>query len=34
MAFLWLGSLILGLQERLLQDIRFRQIPIDLPSAV
>ncbi|UPK90980.1 hypothetical protein LCI18_001915 [Fusarium solani-melongenae] len=33
-AFLWLSSLILGLQERLLQDIRFRQIPIDLPSAV
>ncbi|KAH7248189.1 hypothetical protein B0J15DRAFT_562299 [Fusarium solani] len=33
-AFLWLGSLILGLQERLLQDVRFGQIPIDLPSAV
>lgn len=32
-AFLWLGSLVLGLQERLLQDVRFGQIPIDLPSA-
>ncbi|KAL6410070.1 hypothetical protein AUP68_06480 [Ilyonectria robusta] len=33
-AFLWLGSLILGRQGRLLQDVRFGQIPIDLPSAV
>jgi len=33
-AFLWLGGLILGLQERLLQEVRFGQIPIDLHSAV
>ncbi|KAI0470086.1 hypothetical protein GGR56DRAFT_660999 [Xylariaceae sp. FL0804] len=33
-AFLWLGALVLGIQERLLQDVRSGQIPIDLPSAV
>ncbi|KAL5603427.1 hypothetical protein FOVSG1_006177 [Fusarium oxysporum f. sp. vasinfectum] len=33
-AFLWLGSLILGLQEKVLQDVRFGRIPIDLHSAL
>jgi hypothetical protein len=33
-AFLWLGGLILGLQERLLQEVRFGHMPIDLYSAV
>ena len=33
-ACLWLGSLILGVQERLLQELQFGQIPIDLHSAV
>ncbi|KPM34888.1 hypothetical protein AK830_g11684 [Neonectria ditissima] len=33
-AFLWLGCLILGLQEKLLREVRFGQIPIDLHSAV
>ncbi|KAK1766927.1 hypothetical protein QBC33DRAFT_493032 [Phialemonium atrogriseum] len=32
-AFLWLGASILGLQKRLLQDVRFGLIPIDLHSA-
>jgi hypothetical protein len=33
-AFLWLGVFVLGLHQSLLQDVRFRQIPIDLHSAV
>lgn len=32
-AFLWLGCIILDLQDKLLQGIRFGQIPIDLHSA-
>lgn len=33
-AYLWLGATILGLQERLLQNVRRGQIPFDLESAV
>jgi hypothetical protein len=33
-AYLWLGATILGLQERLLQDVRRGQIAFDLESAV
>ncbi|KAM5354524.1 hypothetical protein ACJ41O_001171 [Fusarium nematophilum] len=33
-AYLWLGSLILGLSGALLQEVRFGQIPIDLQSAL
>jgi hypothetical protein len=32
-AFLWLGATVLGLQKKLLQDVRFGRIPIDLHSA-
>ncbi len=32
-AFLWLGATILGLQKKLLQDVRLGFIPIDLHSA-
>lgn len=32
-AFLWLGVTVLGLQKKLLQDVRFGMIPIDLHSA-
>lgn len=32
-AFLWLGSLILGQQGKLLQEVRFGQLPVDLTSA-
>jgi hypothetical protein len=33
-AYLWLGSTILGLQKELLQDVRYGLIPIDLHCAV
>jgi hypothetical protein len=33
-AYLWLGSTILGLQKKLLQDVRYGLIPIDLHCAV
>lgn len=32
-ACIWLGSAILGLQPKLLQDVKYGQIPIDLDSA-
>lgn len=32
-ACIWLGSAILGLQSKLLQDVKYGQIPIDLNSA-
>jgi hypothetical protein len=32
-AFLWLGATVLGLQKKLLQDVRYGLIPIDLHSA-
>ncbi|EOA85929.1 uncharacterized protein SETTUDRAFT_110951 [Exserohilum turcica Et28A] len=32
-ACIWLGSAILGIQQKLLQDIKYGQIPIDLDSA-
>ncbi|KAG5798302.1 hypothetical protein H9Q69_002699 [Fusarium xylarioides] len=32
-AFLWLGCIILDLQDKLLQEVHFGQIPIDLHSA-
>lgn len=33
-AYLWLGASFLGLHEKLLQEVRYGQIPIDLHSAV
>lgn len=32
-AFLWIGCIILNLQDKILQGVRFGQIPIDLHSA-
>ncbi|QPC73126.1 hypothetical protein HYE68_003878 [Fusarium pseudograminearum] len=32
-AFLWLGCIILNIQDQLLREVYFGQIPIDLPSA-
>lgn len=32
-AFLWAGATVLGMQKKLLQDVRFGLIPIDLHSA-
>jgi hypothetical protein len=34
LAYIWLGASVLGLQEKLLQGVRYGQIPIDLHSAV
>ncbi|KAF1358850.1 hypothetical protein EJ07DRAFT_166328 [Lizonia empirigonia] len=33
-ACIWLGSAILGLQKKLVQDVKYGQIPLDLHSAV
>ncbi len=32
-AWLWLGAIVLGIQESLLREVRFGQIPIDLTSS-
>jgi len=34
LACIWLGSTIIGLQKRLLQEVKYGQIPLDLHSAV
>ncbi|KAH6956548.1 hypothetical protein DER45DRAFT_585241 [Fusarium avenaceum] len=33
LAFLWLGCIVLGLQDKILQGVHFGQIPIDIHSA-